>query len=187
MVLWGLILLFFITVENGQCKPKKEEEGPTLKPSSPRLGTCEGQIWIYPCPPIIISKHAFSNVCGLPLRPPWLLPIFIHKTYFHLPRFIWKSAWVPNGIILRLFGLPKNCAMYIGTYIGYLKMFCEIFLDNKRRLNGNNCIQILAWVEWCSMPLAVVVKFIPVPDAPFISYLTPWRQAGPQIVIREGG
>ena len=37
------------------------------------------------------------------------------------------------------------------------------------------------------MPLAVVIKFIPVPDAPFISYLTPWRQAGPQIVIREGG
>ena len=82
--------VFFIIVENGQRKPKKEEEGPTLKPSSPRLGTCEGQIWFYPCPPIIISKHAFSNVCGLPLRPPWLLFIFIHKAYFHLPRFIWK-------------------------------------------------------------------------------------------------
>jgi len=37
-----------------------------------------------------------------------------------------------------------------------------------------------------SMPLAAAIKLIPVPDAPFYTYLTPWRQA-PQIVISEGG
>lgn len=36
------------------------------------------------------------------------------------------------------------------------------------------------------MPLAAAIKLIPVPDAPFYTYLTPWKQA-PQIVISEGG
>jgi hypothetical protein len=36
------------------------------------------------------------------------------------------------------------------------------------------------------MPLAMLIKLIPVPDAPFITYLTPWREHNRNVAYRNG-
>ena len=53
------------------------------------------------------------------------MPIFVgHKVFFHLPRFNWRGACVPKGIILKASGVPKHDSICIGTYIGYLWVLC---------------------------------------------------------------
>ena len=54
-------------MKNEQFLPTKE--GPTSKPNSSKLGTCQGQRFFYLGLLNSISKPTFSNVCGLHLRP----------------------------------------------------------------------------------------------------------------------
>ena len=51
-----------------------KKEGPTLKPSSSRLGDCQDQIPLFD-PPISVLKPVFSNMCSFPLNltPIWRL------------------------------------------------------------------------------------------------------------------
>lgn len=54
--------MFTIGVENGHFYPKRE--GPTLKPSSPRLGTCQDQILV-PWPTELFSKTLSWDLVGI--------------------------------------------------------------------------------------------------------------------------
>jgi hypothetical protein len=56
---------------------------------------------------------AHSSGMKLSLVNTSLMPIYGHKAFFHLARFKWRYAWVPNGIILRLSRLSRNYSIQI--------------------------------------------------------------------------
>ena len=66
VVLQGLKHILLIEVENKWFQPMKV--GPTSKPNSLKLGTCEGQHSFTFGLPNSIPKTAFLNMCGLPFK-----------------------------------------------------------------------------------------------------------------------
>jgi hypothetical protein len=97
------------------------KEGPTLKPSSLKLGTCQGQHSFTLALPNSISKPTCSNVCGLPLSnvmsisTVWLL-------CHNLINIIWFKysiivKWLPilATLVVSFSLVPQLCTMHYAS------------------------------------------------------------------------
>ncbi|CAK9205637.1 unnamed protein product [Sphagnum troendelagicum] len=89
-------------------------------------------------------------------------------------------------------GLQTNSEKVLQTIIFNAFVFCQVLIVE---FAGNFTSTVkLDWQMWIlclvlgvlSMPLAMLIKLIPVPDAPFITYLTPWREHKKNVAYRNG-
>ncbi|CAM6016725.1 unnamed protein product, partial [Sphagnum balticum] len=94
---------------------------------------------------------------------------------------------------------PDKMNVLTGLFSNYLFLYVISFTSIVQVLivefAGNFTSTVgLDWQMWIlclvlgviSMPLAMLIKLIPVPDAPFITYLTPWREHDRNVAYRNG-